>query len=166
MGTATYARYHHRERVVPLPPIPEHTSCDWPAQYVVVAQGQRKQQRKRMMQVRHDNSLVNKERSRHGLLPLKRSRFLENMALAQATVMASKCAVEHSARTIQQLQGMLRSQSVGENVQSGASMEAMHACMSDVLLQNVLGDFHEYGVATAKGSDDKVYLCQLFRTAK
>jgi uncharacterized protein YkwD len=115
---------------------------------------------------RHDNSLVNKERHRHGLMPLKRSKFLENMAHAQAQAMASKCVVEHSARNIQQLQAMLRSQSVGENVQSGTSMEAMHACMSDVLLQNVLGDFHEYGVGTARGSDDKLYLCQLFRSAK
>jgi uncharacterized protein YkwD len=112
-----------------------------------------------------DNSLVNQDRKKKGLLPLKRSKFLENLAALQARAMAAECTVKHSAKTIQELQAILNSLNVGENVQSGSSMAAMHSAMSPVLLQNVLGDFQEYGVASEKGRDGKVYMCQLFRTA-
>ena len=163
-----HARYN-REKIHSLPPIPEHTSCDWS---INSAYYQRKDGRKRNMsnvaqlpKHYYDSSLVNKDRQQHGLMPLKRSKFLENLAALQARVMASKCNVEHSAKNIQELQSTLHSPCVGENVQSGSSMAAMHSAMSQVLLQNVLGDFHEYGVATAKGSDGKVYMCQLFRTS-
>lgn len=98
------------------------------------------------------------------MLPLKRSKFLEHLAGVQVRSMATKGVVQHSAKTIQELQEMLQSKCVGENVQSGTSMATMHAVMSPVLLQNVLGDFQEYGVATAKGADGKMYMCQLFRT--
>jgi len=94
-----------------------------------------------------------------------RSSFLDNMAGMQAQVMASYCRVEHSADNIQELQSRLRSKCVGENVQCGKSERAMMAAQSDVLRKNVLGNFTQFGVGAARGTDGKLYLCQLFRSA-
>ena len=81
-----------------------------------------------------------------------------------AAEMAARCRVEHSANDVQELQARLHSKCVGENVQCGASVKAMHDAQSEVLRRNILGNFSQFGVGTAQGTDGKIYMCQLFRT--
>jgi hypothetical protein len=80
--------------------------------------------------------------------------------------MAQQLMVYHSVRTIEELRAKLQKIHVAENVQSGDSIPQMHQhVMSDrkVFFQNIMGNFEEFGMATAKGTDGKLYLCQLFR---
>jgi uncharacterized protein YkwD len=110
--------------------------------------------------------LVNRERARRQLPPYRRSRDLDELARRHATAMAQRTMVYHSVRSIEELRAKLDKIHVAENVQSGDSITQMHQhVMSDrkVSFQNIVGKFEEFGMATAKGSDGKLYLCQLFR---
>lgn len=80
--------------------------------------------------------------------------------------MAQRTMVYHSVRSIEELRAKLSKIHVAENVQSGDSITQMHQhVMKDqkVSFQNIMGNFEEFGMATAKGTDGKLYLCQLFR---
>lgn len=110
--------------------------------------------------------LVNRERARHHLPPYRRSRDLDDLARRHAAEMAQRTLVYHSVRSIEELRAKLDKLHVAENVQSGDSITQMHQhVMSDrkVSFQNIMGNFEEFGMATAKGPDGKLYLCQLFR---
>lgn len=169
--TATIAQYsrsafHMRG---PLAPIPENESCDWSS--MINKHRSKKHRRsshnggKQRGSMRLcDDHLVNQERANHNLPALKKSSFLENLANMHALALATRGRVEHSANDVQELQARLHSKCVGENVQSGASVRAMHEAQSDVLRRNILGNFNQFGVGTAKGTDGKIYMCQLFRT--
>jgi hypothetical protein len=69
-------------------------------------------------------------------------------------------------RSIEELRAKLNKVHVAENVQSGDSITQMHQHVTKdqkVSFQNIMGNFEEFGMATAKGTDGKLYLCQLFR---
>jgi len=142
----------------PLTPIPENESCDW------ASVGYCRNRRSFDQTKRGENNLINQERSRYNLPALKKSIFLDSVALVQAQKMAAKRNVFHSAENVQELQTRLQSKCVGENVQCGSSVRAMHDAQSEVLRRNILGNFNEFGLGTARGVDGKIYMCQLFRT--
>jgi hypothetical protein len=80
--------------------------------------------------------------------------------------MAQRTMVYHSVRSIEELRVKLDKLHVAENVQSGDSITQMHQQVTSdrkISFQNIMGNFEEFGMATAKGSDGKLYLCQLFR---
>jgi len=144
-------------------PIPENEPCEWSSNNI----GQQNKRRRVTTDpsaYRYDNSLINQERLKNNLPAMKRSSYLEQLAKAHARSMASRCNVVHSANNAKELGKRLKSDVVGENVQSGKSIRGMHAAQSEVLRQNILGDFNQYGMGTARGADGKLYLCQLFRT--
>jgi uncharacterized protein YkwD len=69
------------------------------------------------------------------------------------------------------LRQKLNSAHVGENVQRGSTIHEMHI----KTIQNQVSKnrknmqdhrFNEFGIGTARGSDGKLYLCQLFRSTK
>lgn len=112
--------------------------------------------------------MVNAERMAHQRKPFKRSRFLDGLASIHANYMAEQRSAIHSVQSIVQLQVILHSKLVAENVQQGEHIRDMHNCtmtaQSSLSRQNILSKhFHEMGCAVARGSDGKIYLCQLFR---
>lgn len=106
---------------------------------------------------------VHSRRRCRGLPSLRRSAELDRLARLQADYMAEQREATHSAFDIEELQLFLQSMSVGENVQSGKSLRDMMTKQSSSLEDNVLGDFDEFGMATAQDDSGVVYLCQLFR---
>jgi uncharacterized protein YkwD len=120
--------------------------------------------------------LVNRERKRHGLAVLCRSRFLDDLARSHAETMAEAKCITHSVSSHEELQLLLQSTSlVGENVIRGRSIREMHA----VLLRDSIGNttnsqganmlsdkFTEFGMGTAKGGDGRLYMVHLFRSSE
>lgn len=104
------------------------------------------------------------ERRRRGLHQLQRSTELDDLAKRQAEYMVEHGAAVHSASSIEELQQWLGAPFVGENVQSGSSLKTMMTSQASPLMENVFGDFDEYGMALVR-DDEKgvVYFCQLFR---
>lgn len=112
--------------------------------------------------------MINSERTKRAIAPLKRIRALDEMARAQAKIMAEESQLFHSNHDelLEELgaQAIIR---VGENVAKGADLRAIHKKM----MKNSLADsnnlldrrFTCMGVGTAKGSDGTLYLCQIFR---
>lgn len=115
----------------------------------------------------NNHILVNQTRSDYNLKALKRSRALDEMARQHAKALAKKCTVKHSVNNVKELKIKLQRAHVAENVQRGDSVLAMHHSVmgqaGHTSRLNILGDFCEFGMATAKGSDGKLYMCQLFR---
>ena len=119
-------------------------------------------------------TLVNKERTMHGQDELKESCYLNFVAERHAQQMARRDHVSHSVESVQDLQQLLQSTFVGENVQSGSEAdrrslahmhwEAMYNPQCAVNRHNILAPyFNEFGCATAVSKRGKVYSCQLFR---
>ena len=102
--------------------------------------------------------------------------------------MAQRQELFHSAQSLNDLQDTVLSDKAGENIQRGSSVEEMHeqamgtttalsSSIKDSVPQrnksvsanssaakNILGkQFREFGVGTARGSDGKLYMVQLFR---
>lgn len=116
------------------------------------------------------HALVNAERKAHNLPPLQRSRFLDSLASLHATVMAKECRAMHSVDSIVELQCNLHSKQVAENVDCGDYIRQMHSntmesdASTNLSKENILSPiFTEMGSAVARGTDGKIYLCQLFR---
>jgi len=118
----------------------------------------------------NNHVLVNQERSKRNLKPYIRSPFLDSLAKKHAEQMASESKVRHSVKSIDELRFKLGgAEHVAENVQVGESIVDMHdATMgrygnhNKVSCQNILGNFEQFGMATAKGKDGQLYMCQLF----
>ena len=80
--------------------------------------------------------------------------------------MVSSGEVKHSVSDLKELQIKLRSKLVGENVLQGDTPISIHMnTMKEpgVNRDNILGSFQEYGVAAGRGTDQKLYVCHLFR---
>jgi hypothetical protein len=97
------------------------------------------------------------------------SPMLMQAASQQATAMARIQTVFHSVPTIQELQLLLASDQVAENVQRGDSIPEMHAetmhHANAINRSNILSPyFVEFGCAVSVGDDGKLYSCQLFRS--
>lgn len=111
--------------------------------------------------------LIDRDRQEAGVRPLRRSEDLQKLAFRHAAKMSQRGKVNHSVKTLEELQVKLNSQHVGENVQRGDDIEAMHEramTKFEINRNNVLGpDFTEYGIATIYGKDGHLYMCQYFR---
>jgi uncharacterized protein YkwD len=113
------------------------------------------------------HGLINQERQARDIPPLIRSTDLDKLAQLHANSMASDQKVTHTVSNVDELKHLLQSDRVGENVQRGASINAMHEMAMTkhkVNRSNILtSSYDEYGVAVAVGDDGNLYLCQLFR---
>lgn len=111
--------------------------------------------------------LVNRERALEGLPQLKRCRFLDDIARFHAQDMADAKKIFHSVQTIQELQAKTYSDVCGENIQRGKTIRRMHDSMMaerKKSRKNILSpNFLEFGMGTAKDSDGKLYMVQIFR---
>ena len=112
--------------------------------------------------------MVNKERVKRTIPALKRSPDLDAIARWHAESMAAERAVRHSDP--KELQAKLEELGVyaylGENVHSGTCVRTMHREMVETVgdVRNMTDRrYTEMGMATAKGSDGELYLCQIYR---
>ena len=113
--------------------------------------------------------MVNLERKKRGLFPLRLSRSMNHLAMQHASQIAMHMSMYHSASTIDELKILLRGNEVAENIQRGDTIVMMHIeTMQEtdcINRSNVLSSyFTEFGYGVATGSDGKVYCCQLFRS--
>lgn len=119
-----------------------------------------------------NHCLINFERQRRDVPPLKRSIELDRVARWYADNMAAKRKVKHSdpSKLHEHLQN-LEYDILGENVAIGDTkgrycMRKIHnTMMRDFGNYNNIMDqrFKEMGVATARDSKGQLYICQLFR---
>ena len=111
--------------------------------------------------------MVNDLRKEHHVPPLVRSRELDDFARSHAETMAKNLSLTHSVEETESLQQILGSEFVGENIQRGDSIKGMHSTTvsrrSAQFWNLVSGDFTQFGMATARGADGKLYMCQVFR---
>jgi len=112
-------------------------------------------------------SLINKERRYRHLAEFRISQYLNDLAKQHAEAMAAATSVHHSVSSVSELQRLLGSEKVGENIQRGDSILKMHhetMHCNAVNRSNVLSlHFTEIGLGSAQGKDGKIYSCQLFR---
>ena len=116
----------------------------------------------------NNHIMVNMERSKRTVPAVKRCSELDAVARWHAEIMAAEGKVRHSDS--KDLQAQLTDDKVGEhlgeNVGAGESIRAIHHEM----MQN-LGDsrnmtdrrYKEMGMATARGKNGELFLCQIFR---
>ena len=114
----------------------------------------------------NNHILVNKERVKRTIPALKRSRDLDFVARWHAEIMASEGSVRHSDPS--QVQAILDESGayLGENVACGESVQSIHQEMLESVgdLRNMTDRrYKEMGMATARGANGELYLCQLFR---
>jgi hypothetical protein len=113
--------------------------------------------------------MINNERTRRAIAPLKRIPALDEIARAQANLMAEENQLFHSnpEELREELVGQDIGRRIGENVAKGTALRAIHKNM----MTNSLADTNNLldrrytcmGVGTAKGSDGTLYICQIFR---
>lgn len=111
---------------------------------------------------------VNRERARRHLPAFRHSPELERRAARHCRNMAECCTVFHSVASIDELVRALRAPHAAESIQRGDSVRAMHAetvqHRRSVNYCNLVSTvFTEFGAATCRGADGKLYQCQLFR---
>lgn len=123
----------------------------------------------------NNHVMVNRERALLNIKPLHRSQYLDALALSHALDLADdddccgSSKLVHSVETLPELRRLLGNRmEVGENVQRGASIRAMHhtAMQSDSSRRrNIVREaYTEFGMATALGKKDGLlYMVQLFR---
>ena len=115
----------------------------------------------------NNHIMVNIERTKRTIPAVKRCSALDAVARWHAETMAAEGKVRHSDS--RDLQARLKEQvgeHLGENVGAGESIRAIHHEM----MQNV-GDsrnmtdrrYKEMGMATARGKNGELFLCQIFR---
>jgi uncharacterized protein YkwD len=89
------------------------------------------------------------------------------MARQHARVLASEELLRHSENSLEELRQKLQRSNVGENIQRGASIRAMHkeamADLDSIPAINILCEsFTHFGMGTAVGKDGRLYMVQLF----
>ena len=111
--------------------------------------------------------LVNRVRIEKGLRKLKRSRYLDTLAQDYANEAAQAQSFRRSQHTIDELQNVLGSQRVGQNLCRGHTMIEMHnvsMATAGAPRNNILSrNFVEFGMAIAKAECGKLYMVQFFR---
>jgi hypothetical protein len=111
--------------------------------------------------------MINNERIKRQVPPLKRMRDMDELARVQAQMMATEKSLFHAEPgVIQEQLGRKCGRRIGENVTRGAGLHAIHALMMASLAdRNNIMDrrFTCMGVGTAKADDGTLYLCQIFR---
>jgi len=113
-------------------------------------------------------ALVNHERARRNLPPMKAASDLYQLAEKHCQNMADHQTVFHSVRSIDELVAKVQAPHAAESIQRGDSVLDMHyetlSQRRSVNYCNVVSTvFTEFGAAACRGSDGKMYLCQLFR---
>ena len=151
-----------------LTAIPEECSCrEWRPSSESRKTGITPAPEKDQLSTEFAYKLIDVERIKNKMPPLRRSENLHHLARLHAANMASKKKVLHSVASVSELQTLLNASLVGENIQRGSCVAKMHAIAMkelDINAGNVLGDeFREYGVAISQGKDGMNYLCQYFR---
>jgi len=110
--------------------------------------------------------MINEERTRRMCAPLKRLAELDAIAREHAEAMASQTKLFHSSPTEFNEKFSRRFRRLGENVKSGDNIKQIHTTMMTTVADrnNILDRrFTHMGMATARGADGKLYLCQIFR---
>lgn len=110
--------------------------------------------------------MVNEERSKRIIAPLVRLRALDEIAREYAERMAAGNSLFHSAPEELRSAFARRTRRFGENVARGENIRDMHKAMmkSKSDRNNILDRRYTHmGMATARGSDGRLYLCQIFR---
>ena len=110
--------------------------------------------------------MVNQERTKRVTAPLTRLKELDSIAREHADAMAASHKLFHSDPAALPQKFNRPSRRMGENVAVGATIKDIHKKMmatpSDK--HNILHRRYTHmGMATAKGSDGQLYLCQVFR---
>lgn len=111
--------------------------------------------------------MINNERVKRFVPPLRRMPEMDLLAREHAKLMATRNELFHSdAEELHKEMGRQSERRIGENVASGNSVpdiqKKMMSCLAD--RNNVIDRrFIHMGVGTAKSSDGTIYLCQLFR---
>jgi Cysteine-rich secretory protein family len=110
--------------------------------------------------------MVNLERRNHFVAPLSRRIELDALAREHAAVMASEGKLSHSDPFKLHNAIATNSRIAGENVSTGDSIREIHSQMmlnreqkSNVLHRR----YTHFGMGTAKSSDGRLFLCQLYR---
>lgn len=110
--------------------------------------------------------MVNKERTERMVAPLVRLKELDEIARDHAEDMASKRTLFHSDPHEIRAKFNRTSRRFGENVGRGVSIKAIHEAMMMIRSDrnNILDRrYTNFGMATARGSDGLLYMCQVFR---
>ena len=111
--------------------------------------------------------LINRVRIERGVPKLRRSRYLDSLAQDYANEAAQLENFHVSQHTIEELRNLLGSERVGQNLCRGKSMLEMHNAAMAVAgppRNNILSkNFHEFGMATARAENGKLYMVQFFR---
>lgn len=112
------------------------------------------------------HQLLNRERSRYCLPSLKKAPSLDTLALMHAKFMAQQGIVSHPFVKNEELTAATNSRRAADNVHAANSILALHCAALAVTESkaNILDqEFNEFGIGVAKGSNGKLYMCQLFR---
>jgi Cysteine-rich secretory protein family len=110
--------------------------------------------------------MVNLERRNHFVAPLSRRAELDSLAREHAAVMAREGRLSHSDPFRLHNALATNSRIVGENVATGDNIREIHSQMMENQEQksNVLHRrYTHFGMGTAKTSDGRLFLCQLYR---
>lgn len=114
--------------------------------------------------------MINDERIKRTIAPLKRIALMDELAREQAKAMAEEGSLFHSdpKELYEILVGQEPGRRIGQNVAKGESVTTIHknmmtteslADMNNLLDRRFIG----MGIGTAKGADGTLYLCQIFR---
>lgn len=110
--------------------------------------------------------MVNRERTSMMVAPVTRLSELDAIAREHSERMAAECRLFHSEPFEIQSSFSRTSRRLGENVARGATIRKIHKAMMEKLSDrnNILDRrYSNMGMATARGSDGMLYLCQVFR---
>lgn len=111
--------------------------------------------------------MVNQERIKRVMAPLSRLSELDSIAREHAQAMADRDQLFHSDPVELQYKFNRPTRRMGENVAVGASIRDIHKRMMEETESDKHYILHRcythMGMATAKGADGQLYLCQVFR---
>jgi hypothetical protein len=111
--------------------------------------------------------MINNERTKQFIPPLKRMPDMDELAREQAKLMATDNRLYHrDTADLTEKLGQQCGCRIGENATRGSNLRAIHkAMMYSLADRNNIVDrrFTCMGVGTAKAADGTLYLCQLFR---
>jgi uncharacterized protein YkwD len=111
--------------------------------------------------------LVNQERSRRTMAPLRRMVELDELARIHAEQIAQEGELRHvEPDALRYALTNIPYRRLGENVAKGENIRAIHNNMMSTLSNknNIIDRrFTHFGIGTALGKDGELYLCQIFR---
>jgi hypothetical protein len=114
----------------------------------------------------NNHIMVNSERTKLSIPPLRRFPELDELAREHAALMAGANELSHSDPAHINARFTRHCRRLGENVTSGSDLQDIHIGMMDSLADknNILDrHFTSLGIGTSVASDGTLYLCQIFR---